>query len=103
MSTAGQELIYSDMAEDPDFRELIEFFVGSVSEKREVLLGARTSQEWSAIQTTAHQLKGAGGGYGFPGLTDRAAVLESACKNQDINKICETLDHLLEYLDRMAV
>lgn len=52
-----------------------------------------------ALQTLAHQLKGAGGGYGFTSITEVAASLESALKEgagdsvlkDKTAQLCETL------------
>ncbi|MCK4275247.1 MAG: Hpt domain-containing protein [Phycisphaerae bacterium] len=35
------------------------------------------------LQRLAHQLKGAGGGYGYPSLTETAEVLEDAARAKD--------------------
>ncbi len=65
---------------DPDMLEIVREFA------RELPARARALEEHHAAANTvelgrlAHQLKGAGGGYGFPTITELAAKLESAVK-----------------------
>lgn len=95
--------VYSTFADDPDYAELLEMFLETVPEKRQAVEGAFRSGDFDGVRTLAHQLKGAGGGYGFNGLTDVAAELEAACKANDADRIGPALDRLLEYLDRLSV
>ena len=39
--------------------------------------------DFEALQRLAHQLKGAGGSYGYPALTDPAKALEETAKARD--------------------
>jgi HPt (histidine-containing phosphotransfer) domain-containing protein len=100
-SVAGP--VYSEFAQDPDYRELLELFVGSMAEKRrdfeQCFQGGQTAQ----LRTLAHQLKGAAGGYGYGGLSLVAKQLESACQSGDLQQIGPALQELLAYLDRVAV
>lgn len=50
------------------------------------------SRDREGLQTLAHQLKGAGGGYGFPEITQYAADLEAALKTG--RDECEILDRM---------
>ena len=73
-------VIRSAFENDPDMLEIVREFASELPAriaKLESLLAAGALAE---LQTLAHQLKGAGGGYGFPQITDLAASLESALK-----------------------
>ena len=66
---------------DPDMLEIVREFASELPAriaKIETLLGSRA---WSELQTLSHQLKGAGGGYGFAAITEVAARLEQALKS----------------------
>jgi HPt (histidine-containing phosphotransfer) domain-containing protein len=102
-ATTKQKPVYSEFNSDPDFEELLEMFVEAIPEKKTILSDSYESAEYDEIKRQAHQLKGAGGGYGFDGLTDLAAELEPACKANDIDRVGQTLDTLLGYMDRIAV
>lgn len=93
--------IFSDFADDPDFEDLLEMFAETVGERRELLQQQFRAGNVNDMRVTAHQLKGAGGGYGFDGLSSVAADLEQACKENDIDRVGQTLDMVLEYMGRI--
>ncbi len=95
--------VYSSFAEDDDFGELLEYFFAALPERRTLLQESRQDGNIEQLRTQAHQLKGAGGGYGFPGLSETASRLEDACKQDNHDAIDETLDRLIQYLDRIRV
>lgn len=106
MNTAAKSIadpVYSEFAHEPDFRELLETFASAVPERRQGLRDASLAQDWETLRTRAHQLKGAGGGFGFPVVTELAAELEQACKAGQSDRITATLEALLAYLGRIAV
>jgi len=87
----------------PDYRELLELFAASLEEITQNLRAARDSGDMTALKRQAHMVKGAGGGYGFDGLTGAAAALETACKADDRTRIEQTFDELLQYIARIEV
>ena len=66
---------------DPDMLELVREFVAELPDRVKSLEGCLEAGDLSQLQTLAHQLKGAGGGYGFPPITEAAAQLEQALKD----------------------
>lgn len=94
--------VYSDFSDDPDYSELLNFFVDALPERLARLLEFQESGEIESLRELAHQLKGAGGGYGFPGLTEAARELESACKEKNQDLISKRLDQLTEYMSRIV-
>lgn len=100
-NTQTQEPVRSEFGDDPDFAELLEMFADSIVEKRQALTVAAQANDTDQLRTLAHQLKGAGGGYGFPGLTTVAAELESVCKENDETQIESHTEQLLDYLSRI--
>ncbi len=79
----NNDAIYSQFADDPAIAPLLDGFVerlsGYVRDMRESHAGGR----YEELQRTAHRLKGSGGNYGYPRLTEASAVLETAAKAQD--------------------
>ena len=102
-NTTTETPVYSTFADDPDFEELLEMFADAIPEKRQALEESHRTGEVDQLRTQAHQLKGAGGGYGFQGLSEVAAELENACKANDVDGVGKNLDKLLGYLDRICV
>ena len=72
--------ITSSYAADPDMKDVLEEFVVNLPAKVSKLADLLARQELEELRRLAHQLKGAGGGYGFPQLSERAAALEAQIK-----------------------
>ncbi|MGY8750384.1 MAG: Hpt domain-containing protein [Pirellulales bacterium] len=84
MSQANLENpIFSTYGNDSDMGELVEMFVDEMPDRIEALLEVAQNNDWEKLRSLAHQLKGAGGSYGFGQLTQPAASLESACREND--------------------
>lgn len=95
--------IRSEFADDPDFRELLEEFGAAIPERREGLVAAHRGAKYDDLRTRAHQLKGAGGGFGFPQLSELAAELERACISRDPAQIAERLEQIVGYMNRITI
>ena len=74
------ELIRSIYEDDPDMMEIVREFVAELPDRIADLQGGIEAADWPKLQTLAHQLKGAGGGYGFPQITEVAASFEQSLK-----------------------
>ncbi|WP_254510831.1 Hpt domain-containing protein [Anatilimnocola floriformis] len=72
---------FSTYCHDPDMTELIELFVQEMPDRLAVLEQHLEEANWSELARFAHQLKGAGGSYGFPQLTPVASRLEQLAKH----------------------
>ncbi len=62
--------------EDPDMREIVLEFVDSLRERITDLRAAYSADDWARLCALAHQLKGAGGSYGYEAITGVAARME---------------------------
>lgn len=74
------EPVHSIFEDDPDMAELVASFVAELPARIRSIEGCLGGGDLEELQRLAHQLKGAGGGYGFPQITDLAASLEQALK-----------------------
>jgi len=70
-----------------------------VDEIRAALAGA----DFEAIRGSAHGMKGAGGGYGFPEISRLGAALEEGARQRDAAAITALVASLEEYLGRIEV
>lgn len=70
------KFLYSDLANDPDFAPIVGMFVDEIPDRIASLQTAFLAHDWEGLRTKAHQLKGAGGSYGFAAMTPIAAALE---------------------------
>ncbi|MDX1970297.1 MAG: Hpt domain-containing protein [Planctomycetaceae bacterium] len=105
MNAETAEPIYSIYQDEDDFRELLEEFYTSANERRTTLQQSLATRQLGTIRIHAHQLKGAGGGYGFEGLSQIASELEVACQQPqpDFDEICRRLDQVVDYLGRIRI
>ncbi len=83
-STMGSpESIQSEYADDPDLADILDEFVAGLPDTVSAMREAMANNHYEKLQRGAHQLKGAGGGYGYPSLTETAKVLEDAANAKD--------------------
>lgn len=75
----------SEFAGDPDMAILIAEFVTSLPGRAHAILDRINQGAIEQARTMAHQLKGAGGGYGFPQVTDAARAVDLAIREQRID------------------
>jgi histidine phosphotransfer protein HptB len=102
--------IRSEFAGDPDMVELVQVFVAEMPRRAEVLRSCISDGRLDDLKRAAHQLKGAGGGYGFDAVTQTAASLESGILralesggNADLEGLRKQVDDLIDVLRRVVV
>ena len=93
---APVDAIHSDYADDPDLADVLEQFVAGLDTQVTAMREALDGSYHEELQRLAHQLKGAGGGYGYPALTEEAAILEQAAKAGDTEQARLTLRRLTD-------
>ncbi len=79
----AQEALVSQFADDPDMAAILERFVAGLDAQVRAMHEAITDHRYEDLRRAAHRMKGAGGSYGYPALTDAARALEDAAKNED--------------------
>jgi HPt (histidine-containing phosphotransfer) domain-containing protein len=77
--------ITSDFADDPDMAILIAEFVASLPTRAHAILERIDGGLIDQARALAHQLKGAGGGYGFPQVTTAARAVELAIREKRLD------------------
>lgn len=96
--------IRSTFADDPDMRELVEMFVTELSERVAQLEDALDQGDLETLRVIAHQLKGAGGGYGFTIITEVAREAEAAVRQAaDLERIQQAVGDLVSVCRRVEV
>ncbi len=88
------EIIYSEYADDADLVELIDEFVAGLEADVESMRKVLESGDHDGLRRLAHQMKGAGGSYGYSMLTGAAMRLEGAAKAEDVKAGTAALDKL---------
>ncbi len=75
--------LHSTYAEDPEMAELIEQFVRMLPERVAVIESAIAAGDMALLGGAAHQLRGAGGSFGFAPITTAAVEVEAAMRQAD--------------------
>jgi PAS domain S-box-containing protein len=74
---SNRAAIISTYHDDPEMADLIDQFAGSLPDRIAELDRALTGRDFAMLGRLAHQLKGAGGGYGFAQITSAAQQVEN--------------------------
>jgi signal transduction histidine kinase/HPt (histidine-containing phosphotransfer) domain-containing protein/ActR/RegA family two-component response regulator len=82
--------------EIPEFREIVDRFVGSMDETVTELRSAQSRMDYGTLRDVAHRLKGTGGTVGFAEFTEPAQRLQQAAELRDDYAIAGTLDEIEE-------
>ncbi len=93
------EPIRSSFEDDADIMEIVREFAEDAPRRADEIEQHLQSGDIEGLQTLAHQLKGAGGGYGFDAITETASALEAAIKQdagesaikEASGRVCEVL------------
>jgi HPt (histidine-containing phosphotransfer) domain-containing protein len=64
---------------------------------------ALASGDFATITVLGHTMKGDGGGYGFDAISEIGAIIETAGKHKDADKIRQGVERLADFLDRVDV
>ena len=76
------EKMLSDLLlDDPDMIDLVEEFVDGLQGRVNEFKTAYEKHDWDNLTTLAHQLKGAGGSYGYAALSRFGKTLEDAFRS----------------------
>jgi signal transduction histidine kinase/DNA-binding response OmpR family regulator len=96
------ERITSELANDPDLKDLLMKFVGLLPGKVRELSDLLAAHDLEALRQFAHQIKGSAGGYGFPDVTVKAAQLEAQLHaNTSFDAIAASASDLVALIRRI--
>ena len=96
------EPVRSTYASDEDMKDALNEFVAELPAKVEGLMALLREQNLDGLRRAVHQLKGAGGGYGFADITSLAAAAEQRIKASDpLDDIASTVHTLAEFIRRI--
>ena len=94
--------ITSEFAGDPDMAILIAEFVASLPGRAHAILDRINQGAIDQARALAHQLKGAGGGYGFPQVTAAARAVELAIREKRLDDAHTAAQALVALCTRVA-
>jgi PAS domain S-box-containing protein len=92
--------IVSTFDSDPVMAEVLPEFIANLPEQVASLKQLFDEKNLAGLQEAVHQLKGAGGSYGFEGLTNVAAIAESSIKTgATIETIKSQVESLIRFIE----
>jgi len=96
--------ILSDFSDDDSMTEIIEIFLNEIPQRIKLIESSFHSGNKEQLCKIIHQLKGAGGGYGFKLITSNAAAFEKQMKQAEDNwqqTIIRALEEFVTILHRV--
>jgi signal transduction histidine kinase/DNA-binding response OmpR family regulator len=89
----------SEFADDLEMKEVLNEFVVQLPDQVKRLKGLLSEKNIDELRRAVHQIKGAGGGYGFPTVTQIAAAAEARIKASDpLESIAAGVNDLIELI-----
>lgn len=103
-STNSIEPIASELVlEDESFEDIVIQFVEGLEQRVKTMQEALLTSNFEALRVAAHQLKGSGGGYGYPMLSHQAAEIEKQAKEQVLDQCQTEFEKLKKLCTRVVV
>ena len=88
---------------DPEIEEIVPIFLQNRLNDIDSIVIALRQGDFETIRILGHGMRGAGGGYGFDGITDIGQFLEQAAKEQNSEMVRKQVECLADYLERVEV
>ncbi|MEX2672094.1 MAG: Hpt domain-containing protein [Phycisphaeraceae bacterium] len=96
IESGAEELavLVSPLAGQANYRPLVAWFVKGLPLRVDAMRQATRTGAWEDLARLAHQLKGAGASYGYPAISEAAAGLERAAREQSHQQARECCEQL---------
>lgn len=88
---------------DKDLEDLIPGFLANRQRDIEKVEALLAKGDFDGIRIIGHSMKGSGGGYGFPFITEIGAGLERAAIARDADIIRNAISQLRHYLAQVEI
>jgi len=88
----GESISSQLLESDPDLFPLVEAFVMGLNQRLCDIDAAAAEANWKDLRSLAHQLKGAGGSYGYPRISEAAARIEEFARGRLSDAAIESND-----------
>lgn len=86
-----------------DVAELVPVFLETRKKDIIKLMEALNQGDFEAIRRLGHDMKGAGGGYGFDYVSEIGKAIEEAAKAKDSKETMRWIGELASYLDNVEI
>ena len=99
---ASSKLVSQLVIDDPEMIDIVTEFVGDLPGRIAEMQNAHRELDWEMLRTCAHRLKGAGGSYGYPTLSEIAARLERGFIERRDDQFSDLVGQLQRLADAAA-
>ena len=99
---ANREGVISVLASS-EFKDLISGIIDNWKQEIQVMLQALDRNNYEAIRSISHKMRGTGAMLGFGDITEMGEILETAAANRNKERIRETLQMLSAHIVKMDV
>ena len=86
-----------------EFQQIIPTYLTSQRDEGTHILAALEQCDYDTIRAKGHAMRGAGGMFGFPTITEIGTVIESAALRSDSSTIRRCMGELFSYLDTVKI
>ena len=91
------------MVVDGDLSAIVPKFLDNVRRNPPAIAEALTRGDFEAIRSLGHKMKGTGGSFGLPQISEFGDQLERAAKQKDADAVRALNQQLRQFLDSVAV
>lgn len=94
MSKEPDRIVSNLLQEDPELAGLIEQFIDALPGLVDDFAATIARQDWIKLRKLAHDMKGIGGGYGYPLLSELAERMGMRVHNEQVGELESDLREL---------
>jgi len=98
----AQPADFDDMDDDPEYHKLAQKFRDGLPAMHADIERAAAAQDWVALQSVVHKLKGMGGGFGYPKLSSLSATVLAALRAESYLELPKPLGELCRCIREAA-
>lgn len=84
-----------------EIEDLVPAFLDNRRRDVRIIREALENADFETVRRRGHDMKGAGGGYGFTGITNIGAALEAAAVSSNREEIAKLIIKLESYLENL--
>jgi CheY-like chemotaxis protein/HPt (histidine-containing phosphotransfer) domain-containing protein len=91
--------IVSDLRDEPDLADMVRYFIKTLPADIDKLKQAASQGDWTTVKHVSHQLKGRGGGFGYPMVTEVASKIEFQLASENypsVKSLVSELNHICQ-------
>ncbi len=98
-AAAPQPNPLADLNDDPDFKDLVQKFLSGLPAMLKEVLTTSEQKSWESLRSVIHRLKGLGGGFGYPEISEAAAVLHEELRNGVHDRVDERVAEIRRLIE----